>query len=978
MSDSQEEKVINIAKELFDRSINEVPSFFNTNKWKGKIFNWAMLDKDFRIQLLRFIDVLPALKDDSEIIKVLNEYFSDDKIHLPAPLKWGLNRLSKTALIPSIAGKIVKSQVKALARQFIVGADPDDALKYIQSLLKNGFAFSVDLLGEAVVSDYEAQIYIDRYFDILNKIDDNVFSEYNNPVIESDHFGNIPKTNISLKVSSFFSQLDPKARDFSIKMAKDALRPILKKAVSQKAALTFDMEHYYIKNITIDIFKSLIDEDEFKDYPYFGIALQAYLKDNEEDILDILQWVKNRKTPISIRLVKGAYWDYESMTAKQKSWPIPVHEAKSHTDFHYERQSRILLENIHLIRPQFATHNLRSISNVLAIAEELKINSQAIEFQLLYGMAEPLRNALKDKGCRVRIYSPVGELVPGMAYFVRRILENTSNESVLRKSFAEKISFEELSAKPSLEEIEENRELRYFENQAAIDFSQIENQNKMKAALEKVKQSFGRSYPLLINNKKHETKDTIQSFNPAYKDQLIGSVSKGTKELLEKAIQFSDEAYNKWKHVPAEKRAEYLFRCADLMKERRFDLMALEVYEVGKTWEEADGDVNEAIDHLNYYAKEMLRLSSTIDLEVYPGEANRYIYEGRGIAMVISPWNFPLAITTGMLCAAMVTANTVILKPSSLSPILAYKVVEMFYELGLPKGVLQYFPCSGSDLGNDLVSHPKIDLIAFTGSKEVGLDIIERAAKYQPGQRNVKKVIAEMGGKNATIIDSSADLDEAVLAIIHSAFGYQGQKCSACSRVIVLESVYDIFIQRFKEALSSLSINDPVQAETQVGPVIDKNAYNKILSYIELAKKEADVFTIDALSDGYYISPTLVTNISTDSKLWNEEIFGPVVSVIKVKSIDDAIEIANVNEYALTGGIYSRTPSSIEKVRNNLNAGNIYINRKITGALVARQPFGGYKMSGIGSKAGGPDYLIQFMNPKSISENTMRRGFAPE
>ncbi len=977
-----ENRIHRLGHEINSTIEGEIPSFFDQERWKGKLLEWAMKDQVFRTQLLRFIDVLPALKSDSLIVKILKEYFTKDS-NTPTFIEWGIKRLSKRGLIPMISARVIRANVQRLARQFIAGNDHQDALLPLESLRKDCLAFTVDLIGEMVLSEREAQDYQRRYLKLLDFLHDKVNRWDENPILDQDSNGEIPRLNVSLKVSSFYSQLNPMAWERSIEGAKEGLRPVLRKVMELNASVTFDMEHYHIKDLTIAIFKSIVSEDEFKDLNHVGIALQAYLKDSRDDLMDIIHWAESNQRRISIRLVKGAYWDYETVINRQKGWPIPVFLNKHETDSNFEALSHILLENTGWINPCIASHNLRSLCHSLSVAEAMNLSKNTLEIQLIYGMAEPIRHALKDMGYRVRIYTPVGELLPGMAYFVRRILENTSNESILRKSYSEGLSLDELLSSPQSQSQEPATNHiastnNSYNNQPLLDFSVEDNRENMMKALKRVKKQLGQKYPLFINHHKVWTEEHTHSINPSNPDEVVGQVSLATKENAEKAIEEAKEAWQSWRRIPAQDRAAILFKGADLMRKNYFDLAALEVYEVGKTWAEADGDIAEAIDHLDFYAQEMIRLNEAHPLGNYPGEDNRYIYEPKGLGLVISPWNFPLAIPVGMVAASLVTGNCVILKPSSLSPVIAYKLYEILMEAGLPKGVFQFLPCRGDHLGDYLVSHPDIDFIAFTGSRDVGLNIIKLAGQTSPTQRSVKRVIAEMGGKNAIIVDGTADLDEAVKGVLESALGFQGQKCSACSRVILVGDVIHDFTDRLKEAMESVKIGSPEDPDNFMGPVVDGKALKKIEHYISLGKQEGKVILAGKASDkGYFIGPSLFTDIQPDSILAQEEIFGPVLALIHSETIDQAIDIANNTIYALTGGIYSRSPGNIEKVRANLNVGNLYINRKITGALVSRQPFGGFAMSGIGSKAGGPDYLVQFMNPKTISENTLRRGFAP-
>jgi RHH-type proline utilization regulon transcriptional repressor/proline dehydrogenase/delta 1-pyrroline-5-carboxylate dehydrogenase len=422
----------------------------------------------------------------------------------------------------------------------------------------------------------------------------------------------------------------------------------------------------------------------------------------------------------------------------------------------------------------------------------------------------------------------------------------------------------------------------------------------------------------------------------------------------------------------------YLVKAAQIARRRIYELAAWQVLEAGKQARQAYNDVAEAIDFLEYYARQMLRLAEPRYLGRAPGEVNEYSYQPKGVAVVIAPWNFPLAISCGMCAAAIVTGNCVVYKPSNLTPVVGNTLLQIFRQANLPPGVFNYTPAAGALAGDFLVGHPLVGLIAFTGSMEVGLRIIENAGRTSEGQLCVKKVIAEMGGKNAIIIDDDADLDEAVAHVIDSAFAYQGQKCSACSRVIVLEAIYDRFVDRLVEAARSVRIGPADDPANFMGPVIDRAAQNSILKYIELAEQEGTILYKSQVPDtGYYVPITIVEGITPEQRLAQEEVFGPVLAVMRAKDFEQAIEWADSTRFALTGGVFSRSPAHLERCRREFRVGNLYVNRGCTGAIVERQPFGGFKMSGVGSKAGGPDYLLQFMDARTISENTMRRGFVP-
>ena len=502
----------------------------------------------------------------------------------------------------------------------------------------------------------------------------------------------------------------------------------------------------------------------------------------------------------------------------------------------------------------------------------------------------------------------------------------------------------------------------------------------MRAGLRLVRGAFGQKHPLLIDGRPHWAERLASSINPAAPHEIIGAVAEGGVAEAELAVQAARRAFPAWGRAPVAERAAVLERAAAIMERRRYELAALEVLEVGKSWREADADVREAIDFCIYYARQMRRLGEPQRTEAVPGEESFQHYLPRGVALVIAPWNFPLAILCGMTSAALVTGNTVIMKPAEQSAVCGARLAEIFAEAGVPAGVLNFLPGEGSVIGEHLVRHPEVDLIAFTGSREVGLKIWEEAGKTRPGQQNLKQVICEMGGKNAVIIDADADLDEALADCLDSAFAYQGQKCSALSRLILLETNHDAVLERLIAAAASLRIGAPEEPGVSIGPVIDETAQRRILEYIEIGKREAKLVYQAATvpGTGYFVPPTIFAEVKPGARIAREEIFGPVLSVFKVKTIDEAIALANDSDYALTAGFFSRSPAHIEQAKAGLAAGNVYINRSCTGAVVGRHPFGGFKMSGGGTKAGGEDYLRHFLLPRVVTENVMRRGFAPE
>ncbi|OUL23648.1 1-pyrroline-5-carboxylate dehydrogenase [Nostoc sp. T09] len=993
-----EAKTQEIAKQLLEVT-QENRSFFaslrDQMRWDDKLLAWAMSNPGLRVQLFRFIDTLPALRSKAEIAAHLQEYLGDETVELPAALKGMLNFANPDSMPGQVAATTVATAVETLAHKYISGENITQVIKTVERLRKEKMAFTIDLLGEAVITETEAKSYLERYLELMQQL---VVASKNWKAIgaidEADG-EQLPKVQVSVKLTAFYSQFDPLDAEGSEERVSDRIRTLLRHAQQLGAAVHFDMEQYAYKDITLKILKKLLTEDEFRQRTDIGITIQAYLRDSEQDAKDVISWLKQRGYPLTIRLVKGAYWDQETIKAAQKHWPQPVYNDKAASDANFETITQLLLENHQYLYAAIGSHNVRSQAKAIAIAETLKVPRRRFEMQVLYGMGDKLAKALVDRGYRVRVYCPYGELLPGMAYLIRRLLENTANSSFLRQNL-ENRPIEELLAPPNidfshakaqrqastlgsadLKQLARKEENAGFVGVADTDYAEEEERRKSDQAFQSVHQQLGRTYLPLINGEYVNTQEVIDSLNPSNFSQVIGKVGLISVEQAEQAMKVAKAAFPAWRKTPVKQRADILRKAGDLMEQRRAELSAWIVLEVGKPVKEADAEVSEAIDFCRYYADEMERLDKGVNYDV-AGETNRYIYQPRGIAVVISPWNFPLAIACGMTVAALVTGNCTLLKPAETSSIITAKLTEILVEAGIPKGVFQYVPGKGSQVGAYLVSHPDTHVIAFTGSQEVGCKIYAEASTLKPLQRHMKRVIAEMGGKNAIIVDESADLDQAVVGVVQSAFGYSGQKCSACSRVIVLQSIYDSFVERLVEATKSLNIGETELPSTQVGPVIDANARDRIREYIEKGKSEAQLaLELPAPEQGYFIGPVIFSEVPPNAIIAQQEIFGPVLAVIRVKDFQEALAVANGTNFALTGGLYSRTPSHIQQAQQDFEVGNLYINRTITGAIVARQPFGGFNLSGVGSKAGGPDYLLQFLEPRTITENIQRQGFAP-
>src|SRR5438094_985564 len=859
MLDAFERDVQAIARRITEAAGSEQPRVYHLGWWSERLLEWAMAHPRFKTQLFRFVDVFPACHDDADVLRHLEEYF--DGVEMPRALRLGLGLTERVPFGAGISAAAARRNVRRMARQLIVGAAPEDALPRLERLWRAGEASTVDLLGEHIVTEAEADRYAARVTAMLEALVSATRTWPAAPLLERDPWGLVPRVNVSVKPT--------------------ALTPLFAPPTAAE-----------------------------------GLAEAG----------------------------QG--------------------------------------------RPAFGSHNVRSLAYAVAYTRARGLPETAIELQLLYGMAEPIHVAVRRLGFPVRAYAPVGDLIAGMAYLVRRLLENTSNESFIRHRFAEGQALEALIPPPAartLPEPEAEAAPRPptdaaapapFVNEPRAELRRPGPRARLVAAVHEAPRAF--EAPVLIEGTPVPTTDLLTSVDPGEFATAVCRAGHAGPAEAERAVDAALRALPAWRATPWRDRAATLFRAAAILRRRRTALAALEVFEAGKPLAEADADVCEAIDYCEHYGRQALRPGDGAPVRQRPGETNLYRYQPRGVGAVIAPWNFPLAIPAGMVTASLVAGNCVVFKPAEQAPGVAFRLVEILLEAGVPPGAVAFLPGMG-DVGAHLVRHPDVAFVVFTGSKAVGLSIIADAAVQRPGQRHVKRVVAELGGKNAIVVDSDADLDQAVPAIVASAFAYAGQKCSAASRVIGVRPVFDALVERLAGAAAVVPVGHPRELRTVVGPLIDEDAWNRVREYRALARAEGEVVfqRDDVPGGGWYAGPTVVMTNRPHSRIATEEIFGPFLTVMRADDFDQALALANDTEYALTAGLFSRSPARIRRAAEELRAGNLYVNRAITGALVGCQPFGGYGLSGVGSKAGGPDYLLQLVEPRVVTENTIRQGFAP-
>jgi RHH-type proline utilization regulon transcriptional repressor/proline dehydrogenase/delta 1-pyrroline-5-carboxylate dehydrogenase len=988
VSDPLQLEIETVARELASAGEGKQVGAFHLGWWSEQMLEWAFTHPEFKTQLFRFVDVFPRCRDAGDVLQHMSEYF--DGVPVPRAVGLGLDVAEQVPLGGVASAAVARRSIRRMARQFIVGADPRRAVAGLRRLWEQGEANTVDLLGERVVSDGEADHYAHRVLELLELLVAETRSWPTRDQLERDPWGDLPRADVSVKPTALTPLFSPLTGSEALDAAMARIRPVLDRARGDAAAVHLDTEHDEAKDLGYELLRRMGSE-----YPdvQLGCVVQAYRRDSYADLRDLVAWSADQlQVPLRVRLVKGAYWDQEEIVAGATGWPLPVFARKPETDANFERCTKYLIEHAGEVRPAIASHNLRSVAHAIVVARTCELGEGVLELQLLYGMAEPVHTALVRAGHRVRVYTPVGELVPGIAYLVRRLLENTSNESFVRNRFAEGRDLDELIRPPAVDRDRlpnaptapirlptDPESPTPFTNEPHAELRREPARAGLVRAVSDAVGGLGFVVPALVGGRTAMTEREIVSVDPGRIDRVVCHSGGADAAVADMALDIATAAWPAWRATSPEERAAVLFRAAAILRARRMELAALEVFEAGKPIAEADADVCEAIDFCEYYGREALRIAAGGRVGQAPGEANAYSYEPRGIGVVISPWNFPLAIPTGMVTAALVTGNAVLFKPAEQTPGIALRLVEILYEAGVPAGVLAFLPGVGEEVGAYLVEHPSVAFVVFTGSKAVGLHIIERAAIVQPGQRQVKRVIAEMGGKNPVVVDTDADLDVVVPAITNSAFAYAGQKCSAASRVIASGAVFDELAERLAGATAIVPVGQASELRTVCGPLIDAEAHDRVQRYRSLAHEEGDVLIErnDVPDGGWFVGPSIVVTRDPRSRVATDEIFGPLLTMVRADDFDHALALANDTDYALTAGLFSRSPSRIAEATRRLRAGNVYVNRGVTGALVGRQPFGGFGLSGVGSKAGGPDYLLQFVEPRVVTENTARQGFAP-
>jgi RHH-type proline utilization regulon transcriptional repressor/proline dehydrogenase/delta 1-pyrroline-5-carboxylate dehydrogenase len=953
MSDPPLEPLIqDIGRALHRRAREHTPGLYAGRGLRNALLRRAIADERVRAALFLFIEVLPQLRDDRAVAEHFRAYLSGFEL---GGLFGRLLKLGENVW----TAPLVRQAVARMARLFLVEEDATVFAATLKKISALPAAVSLDALGETVLSEAEADAYAARILKLLNWLAAT-------PSRQPD---------LSVKLSALSPRFDPVDFDGSVARVLHRLEPIRAAAARAGVSLTLDMESRDTRPLVLAVLRRLLDSPGIAP----GIALQAYLPDTEADLRALLEQARRQGHTLRVRLVKGAYWDTEVALAAQRFWPRPVYSDKAASDASFERLTALLFEPGAPVYPMIASHNLRSLSHALALARQAGRTADSWEVQMLHGMADPLAAAVIGAGGRVRFYLPVGDLIGGIAYLIRRLLENTASTSMLRQAYLENQPVEALLAPPVAAPAASAPAAAGFCNTPLSDFSRAETRQAFHAALQRVTAELGRDYPLTPPHTPPVATSWRDSRNPADSASSLGRIEQAGPEHAEQAIRGALAAFPAWRETAVAERARMCREAARLMDARRMELAAWQVLEVGKSWREADADVAEAIDAWRYYAEQAERVMGWRGTRDFPGERNAQCFEPLGPAVLIAPWNFPLAILSGMTAAALAGGNPAIMKPAGPAQINACKLHGILLAAGFPPEVAQWLPGDGARLGPLFAGNPEVAIVAFTGSRDVGLLLLEQAHRQSAQQRRVKRVILEMGGKNALIVDEDADLDAAVTHILASAFGYQGQKCSAASRLIAVGRVHDRLLARLADALASQPLGPPADPQYCFGPLINRQALDQAQRYLEIGRAEGRLYWQGvAPAGGHYFAPAIFTGIEPQHRLAREEIFAPILAVLHAPDFASALALAADSDYALTGGVFSRLPEHLEQARQRFRVGNLYLNRGITGARIAIQPFGGVGLSGTGVQAGGPEYLKQFLWSRVVSSNTLRHGYVPE
>lgn len=921
---SLEPAVQRIGQHIFQLAESAAPSVLSLEYWQQATMSWLTREASLKQRLFRFIEVLPALRDTRSVARHLREYLCDeerDASRLPELLRLAVAYERPDSLYATIVARLARFACATGAKQFIAGATPREALRTIRRLRAGGNTFTLDVLGEAITADHIARQHQAQYIELIRRLSAESGRWRTDPLIDAAPWGRVPKVNISIKLSALVVSFDPMDWDGTTEAVLDRLRPVLRAARDCGAFVNVDMEHYAVKRLTFDIFRRVLMEPEFRPWPDCGIVVQAYTPEGDGDFASLAGWARRRGVPISVRLVKGAYWDSETALARRNGLPSPLYAEKWQSDAAFERIGRDMLENADIIRPAFASHNVRSIAAALAMEEALGLPSRTLELQMLTGMGEPLRRAVTRLHQRVRVYSPFGDMITGMAYLIRRLIENTANESFLRQSFGGDIPVDDLLRNPAAQATSGTRH-----NQAghasdpvetprgvepAVNFVDAAAREALGGAILAARAAFGAKHPPIIDNEPVQSDAWLQATNPSNPAECVGLYAECDEITVHDAVSAARRAAGDWAALTAEARAEFLDRIADAMRTARFELMAWMILETGKTWRDAANEYRDSVSALRACATEARRLRR--------GARSTTATSGgaMGPVAVIAPFCNPLVQIVRMTAASLAAGRPVVVKPARQGSICAAVLCRLMIDSGLPAGVLNLVTGHGATAGAALVAHEEIDAVAFAGSPRVAGDIL--ASVRDSGRGAHKPVFTGTGRERCLIIDDDADLDDAVEATIAQAFAYAGQACHACRRAVVVGGAFKPFLDKLRDAAEAMQSGPAEAPATGLGPLIDARAVAAFETFIEMAGRSGRVIlpggALRSQDGGYFVRPFVIADVHLRGDLWRRPPMAPILAVARAASFSEAIEIAD--DFAVCGdSLFSRSPGHVRLARD--------------------------------------------------------------
>lgn len=991
-----ERRIRELGGEIFERAASACPRWSQREWWLEQTTRMVDSDPRLKAAVFQFVDCLPSLKTDQQIARHLHEYIEARRAPVPLPARWALRQARSGGPLAELIGFGARLGARAMAGRFITGHDQATVLQTLERLRREGMAFTLDVLGESTTSDARADAYASVYLDCLEKLAPEIARWPGVALLDDTDFGPQPRLNISVKLTGLDPHFDAIAPRASMDRVTARLRPLLRRARERGAFVNIDIESFKHRLLTLDLFESLMSEAEFRDFADVGIVVQAYLKQGEEDLARLLEWGRRRGTRFAIRLVKGAYWDSEVAAAVRNHSTPPVWTRKWESDACYERMAKTMLQHRDLIRPCFASHNVRTIAAVMAWAEHLGVPASGYEAQMLYGMGDPLKVAVARMGRCVRVYSPYGDMLPGMAYLIRRLLENTSNDSFLKQGFAERSMYSRRLADPAAARPASSplSKLRYcdpasdplepvhvFRHCPKLSFAVEENRSRFAEAIAHAAAAKPEDCPVIAAGRVLDAREKRDCVNPARTDQVRAHVHCASIAEADVAAAALARGFEFWKSTDVGDRCGRVQRAAELLAQRRFAVAAELVLSAGMTWREADAEVAEAADYMRFHAEKMLLRAHRPRRRGVPGEDNAQQPAPRGVCAVFTDGGSPLGSLAAAVSAALVCGNPVLVVPPVQTAPLAAMLMKLLTEAGVPAGTTGLLPILDDSVALHLARHSDVRLVVCQGSNSGCSTLRAAAAEARPGQRHARGFIGQGCAGGVIIVDDDADVDAALSGVLQSALTFAGQRRDGASHVIVVGELLKSFTPRLSEAVRSWIVGDPSDPATQVGPVMTSQACAELTAWIDRAEKAGRLrcrHSAPAGGVGHFVDLAVVEGNAESFVADLDGVKGPVLVLYGADDFEGAVALAHRAAPLHVVGVFSRSPSHVEQASHELDADAIFINRPTVGGEVDRHPAGDSRHGASSRAMGSGDFLAEFSRPRTLSEYTLRHGFSPQ